>query len=670
MAVTKIEITSRTPYFGGQSFGDVGQYEDLRGTIHFAVDPALAANRAIVDLDKAPRDSDGRVTFKGDFRLFRPADPSRANRSLLFEVVNRGRQRMPFSQSPAEPEPTNTANPGDGFLMRRGWTVAWCGWEWDIIDDPALIGLDAPEALGEDGTPIQGEVLIQLQPNDSSSYFHLSHESLHPRPGLGRFFQRKPYPAADVDDPAARLTMRETEYGERREVPRAKWRFAREEAGQAVADDSHVWLEGGFQAGLIYELIYRTRICPVVGSGFLAVRDCVSFLRHAAEGNPVAGLIDHTFGYGQSQCGRFLRHYLSCAMNVDEEGRRVFDGLIPHVAGARRGEFNHRYAQPSAQHALSFGHLPPFHDLPQHDPVTGAEYPGLLDAQKRAGGVPKIFHTNTSSEYWRSEASLCHSDTAAARDVEPGDDSRIYVLAGTEHGAGMVPPPAADPKGAHAANTRNTVHYGPPLRALFLALEEWVVRGVEPPASAVPRLADGSAASREAVLEWFSRVPETAVLDAEQLPVLRRVDVGPRASEGIAQLPAKIGEDYPSFVSAVDDDGNEVAGIRLPDLTVPLGSHTGWNPRHPDTCAGNERALGQNVDMYGSTLPFPRTKAERERRRDPRLSIQERYADRADYLDGVRTAATELVRRRFLVEEDVELVLKHAAERYDYFTRA
>jgi hypothetical protein len=437
-----------------------------------------------------------------------------------------------------------------------------------------------------------------------------------------------------------------------------------------VTDDSHVWLEGGFQPSLIYELIYRTRTCPVVGAGFLAVRDCVSFLRRPADGNPVAGQIDHTFGYGQSQTGRFLRHFLSSAMNVDEDDQQVFDGLVPHVAGARRGEFNHRYAQPSAQHALSFGHLPPFHDLPQRDPVTGAAYPGLLDAQRRASGVPKIIHTNTSSEYWRSEASLCHSDTAATRDVDPGETARVYLLAGTEHGAGTVPPPAADPKGALTANTRNTVNYAPPLRALFLALEEWVVRGVEPPSSAVPRLADGSAASREATLEWFARLPGASALDPDELPALRRIDLGPRVAEGIAALPPHIGEHYPCFVSAIDEDGNEVAGIRMPDLTVPLGSHTGWNPRHPDICGGNTRALGQNVDMYGSTLPFPRTQAERERRRDPRLSIEERYGDRANYLARVREAAIELVRRRFLVEEDVELVVKQSGDRFDYFTRA
>ena len=664
MGVTRLEISSTRPYAAGQSFGDIGQYEDVRGTIHFAVDPEHPANRSIVDLDKAPRDAEGRVTFKGDFRLFRPTDSARANRSLLFDVVNRGRQRMLYSHAPAPAEPTDEMHPGDGFLMRRGWTVALCGWEWDVIDEPALVHFDAPQAVGSDGEPIQGEILVLFQPSEPHAYQHLSHESLNPRPGLSRFFRRKPYPAADVNDQSARLTVRDSDYSERREIPRAQWRFARVEDEQVVADDCYVWLDGGFQPGLIYELIYRTRICPIVGTGFLAVRDCVSFLRHATEGNPVAGLIDHTFAVGQSQTGRFLRHFLSDGMNLDELGRRVLDGVLPHVAGARRGEFNQRYAQPSAQHAQSFGRLPPFHDLPQPD------LPGLLEHYARGGGVPKIFHTNSSSEYWRSEASLSHSDTTASADVDPGEHSRAYLLAGTEHGPGAVPPPATDPKGARAANTRNTVNYGPPLRALFIALEDWVVRGIEPPPSAVPRLSDGTAATRQAVLEWFSRVPGAALLDADELPTIRRADFGPDASKGVPRYPATFGEPYPCFVSAVDDDGNEVAGIRLPDLTVPLGSHTGWNPRHPDTCTANERSLGQGVDMFGSTLPFPRTRAERERRRDPRLSIQERYADRADYLNGVRAAATDLVRQRFLLEEDVELVVKHAGERYDYFTRA
>ncbi|HXI17692.1 MAG TPA: alpha/beta hydrolase domain-containing protein [Chloroflexota bacterium] len=690
MTVTRLDITSRTPFAGGQSFGSAGPYEDVRGTIHFAVDPFHTANRRIVDLAKASRDADSRIHFKADFRLFRPADPARANRRLLLEVVNRGRQLMPFCLTPAPPEPTADVNPGDGFLMRQGWTVAWCGWQWDVIDDPALIGLDAPQALEENGLPIQGQVVIRFQPNEPHRTKHLSHYASDPRPGINRFQYHRPYPAADLNDPDAQLFVHDHPGEVRTEIPRTRWRFAREDDnGNAVPDDTFLWLDdpaggdgegpatggkrasagesGGFQPGRIYELRYRTRVCPVAGAGLIAVRDCVSFLRSASveQGNPVAGLIDHTYGYGQSQCGRFLRDFLLEGMNLDEAGRQVFDGLIPHVAGARRGEFNHRYAQPSAQHSPGFGHLPPFHDLEQHDPgngLTGNTIPGLLDLQRRLGGVPKIFHTNSSSEYWRSEASLVHSDTAATRDVDPAPEARVYVLAGTEHGAGMVPPPDVHASGARCANQRNTVHYGPLMRALLVALDRWVSLGEEPPESAVPRLANGTAATRGEMLAFFRHVPGAALPQPERLPTLRRLDLDPAVARGVPDLPAKTGEPYPCFVSTVDEDGNEVAGIRLPDVTVPLASHTGWNPRH-ESMGGR----GEIVDMLGSTIPFPRTREEGERTGDPRRSIAERYRDCDDYLTRVRTAAQALVTLRHLLPEDVDVVLTHAAARYDFF---
>jgi hypothetical protein len=402
----------------------------------------------------------------------------------------------------------------------------------------------------------------------------------------------------------------------------------------------------------------------VAGSGLLAVRDCVSFLRSDAEGNPLAGQVERTYGYGVSQCGRFLRHFLALGLNVDEAGRQVFDGLIPQVAGARRGEFNHRYAQPSAQHVASFGHLPPFHDDAQRDPLTGEMVPGLLDRQRQRGGVPKVFHVNSSSEYWRSDASLIHTDLGAARDATPAAESRAYLLAGTEHGPGAVPPPAEHPAGARWANPRNTVNYAPLLRAALVNLDRWVSDGVEPPPSAVPRLADGSAAAREDVLARFERLPGVAVPAAERLPRLHRLDLGPAAATGVASLPAQAGEAYPCFVAAVDDDGNELAGIRLPDLTVPLASHTGWNPRHPE--AGG---AGQIVDMLGASLPFPASAEQRQRSGDPRRPLDERYQSREDYLERVRAAAEALVAQRSLLAEDVELVVTQAGARYDYYSR-
>ena len=652
MAAIRLEIHSRAPYEGGIAFGDAGPYERLNGVLHFAVDPGDAANGRIVDLDRAARDAEGRVHFSADFCLLQPADPARANRRLLFDVVNRGRKVAPrmFNRAGVELTPTARIDPGDGFLMRRGWTVAWCGWQWDVVRSPALMGLTAPQALA-DGRPIQGEVLVRFQLNELSPD-HLLADRIH-----------HPYPAADVDDPAAVLTVQDWSDGPRTTIPRDRWRFARDEGGRPVADDTRVWLAGGFAPGRIYEVVYRTRICPVVGTGLLAVRDAVAFLRNADTGeNPCAGRIDRTYGFGVSQSGRFLRHFLYLGLNLDEAGRQVFDGVIPHVAGARRGEFNHRFAQPSAQATRSFGHLMPFTDDDQTDPLTG-QTDGLLRRLRARGGVPRIFTTNTSAEYWRGDCSLIHTDLLGGRDVEPPAEVRIYHFAGTQHGPGALPlgrvSPADGSRGMHGFNA---VDYTPLLRAALVNLDRWVTAGDKPPPSAFPRLDDGAAAPAPAVLAAFRAIPGATVPDPDRLPVMRRVDLGPEAAQGIGRFPAVPGETYPTFVSAVDGDGNEVGGIRLPDLTVPVATYTGWNPRDPAT-----GGTGQIISMQGSTLPFPATAEARAGAGDPRPAIAERYRDRDDYLGRVRDAAERLAAEGYILAEDVELVVRSAGERYDAF---
>jgi hypothetical protein len=643
VAVTRLEITRRKPYAHG--------YERLDGTIHFAVDPAHPANAMIVDLDAAARDEPGRVRFWADFCLLQPAGAAGANRRLLFHVVNRGRLTLPFCRPPPTPEPSDDLDPGDGFLLRHGWTVAMCGWQWDVERRPGLLGLEAPQALetaDRGRRPIQGRVAVRFQPNEPHPDQILSHMPLHPPPGR-LSYAHKPYPAADVDDPEAVMTVRETFTGPATVVPRARWRFARDERGRPVPDDTRVRLEGGFQPGLVYEVVYRTRICPVVGTGLLAVRDCTSFLRYDPE-SPAAGRIDRAYGFGVSQCGRFLRQYLLDALNLDEAGRPVFDGLIPDVAGARRGQFNHRFAQPSDPHAPGFAHTPPF--------LEGE----LIAGQRAKGGLPKVITTNTSSEYWRSDCSLIHTDEAATRDVDPPAEVRIYHFAGTRHGSGALPMTDATPAGARAANELTVVDYSTLLRAVLVSLDRWVSDGVEPPPNAFPRLSDGTAVPREKVLEKLARIPGVVPLDREKLPTLRRVDLGQRAADGIGRFPAELGAPYPSRVSDVDADGNEIAGIRLPDLTVPVGTHTGWAARHPST-----GGAGQLLDMTGFTVPFAAAAAERQRAGDPRAAIAERYRDRDDYLVRVRAAAEELVEQRYLLAEDVDLVVNLCAERYDAF---
>jgi hypothetical protein len=381
----------------------------------------------------------------------------------------------------------------------------------------------------------------------------------------------------------------------------------------------------------------------VVGTGLLATRDCVAWLRHApAAENPAAGRIDFAYATGRSQCGRFLRHFLYEGLNVDEDGRQVFDGLLPHVAGARLGEFNQRYGQPSETNPRGRGGRFPFASETLTDPLTG-ETDGLLRRQREVGGVPRIFTTNTSSEYWRSDCSLIHTDPAGKRDVEPPAEERIYLIAGHQHGPGLPLLSDTTPIGARGANTFNVVDGAPAERALLVRLDQWLTQGVEPPPSAFPRLADGTAVARESVLAQLDGLPGLDLLDPELLPRLRR---GDRA--------------YPSYAPAVDADGNEIVGIRVPDVRVPVGTHTGWVARHPAT-----GGAGQLLDMMGATLPLPVTASERTRDADPRAALAERYRDREDYMAQALAAARHLVEEGFLLEEDVQLAVDLAAQRYD-----
>jgi hypothetical protein len=659
MAVSRLEITSREPFADRASFGDAGPYERVNGVLHFAVDPAHPANAAIVDLDRAERSADGRVHFSADVCVLQPADPERGARRLVLDILNRGGKPINGAINLAKPPvaPTDAIDPGDGLLFRRGWSVAWCGWQWDVEPGAGVMTLRAPTAL-ENGSPIAGEVAVRLQPAESVPACRLGH-------AIG-VAAHKPYVAADVDDPAAVLTVRDGLDAPRQVIPREQWRFARDEDGRAVADPAWIRLEGGFERGRLYEVVYRTATCPVVGAGLLAVRDAAAFLRYgtAGEGNPSAGRIDHAYSFGVSQSGRFLRHFLYLGLNLDEQGRLVYDGVLPVVAGARRGEFNQRFGQPSITERPGFGHLPPFTDEPQATSANGATgEAGLLSRQRRLGGVPKVMYTNTAAEYWGfGGASLMHTDPAGERDVEPAPEARIYHFAGTQHSAGTLEFMHASLVFSPGGNPFNVVDYRPLTRAALVNLDRWASAGVEPPESQYPRFADGTAVPRETVLAQFAAIPGAALPAPAKLFESRRLDLGPDAAAGIGRYPPVSGEAYPAVVSAVDDDGNELAGIRLPDVAVPVATNTGWNPRRSDT--GGD---GETVLMAGSCLPFTATAAERQERDDPRPAIAERYASRAEYEARVRQATAQLVAERYVLAEDVELVVANALARYDAF---
>ena len=641
MPIESLTLSRRIPYRGGATFGDVGSYEQIEGELHYAVDPTDAANARIVDLPLAPRGSDGLVRFKGAVTVLQPADAERGNGSLLLDVPNRGRRlALGFNLISPDVALADPTHPGDGLLFRRGFALATVGWQWDV--DPQLgYWLKAPHALSASGEPLRGEVICQLRPDRDTRTMHIGQ--------LGA----APYQPKNLDDPAARLYITNEHTRVHRLMPRAEWRFARRTADGVQPSGAHVHLPAGFKAGQLYQLVFVAEGAPVVGCGLLAIRDAAQWLRRSE-----LSAYRHVLGYGVSQTGRFLRHFLYEGMNALAPGQRAFDGLFINIAGGQRGDFNHRFAQPSSAGAPSFGQQFPFATSPVRDASSGNT--GDLLARDRASGtVPKIFITNTSWEYWRGDASLTHIGPDG-RDLPQDADVRIYHFAGCQHIGGVFPPTSENAVLAvKALQPFSIVDHGTLLRAALVNLHAWVSRGTLPPPSRHPRRDDGSAQSRADVLRAFPAVPGLHRLDPQTLAAIRAVRI--TIHDGAATYPVEEGAAYPAFVSAVDADGNETAGIRLPAVAAPVATHTGWNPRHPDTGAPDQAAI-----FVGSTLFFPRDAGDRERSGDVRPSVAERYADRAAYLARVAAVIDELVRAGYVLDEDRELLLRHCAAHFDW----
>lgn len=621
-----LDIQSRATVLNGHAFGNTGAYEKIAGTIRFAVDPKHPLHQRITDIDLAPRNAQGLVEFAGDFYVLKPVDMKKGNGRLLMDVANRGRKVAlgMFNSTPRVPDPSTPEDFGNGFLMREGYTVGWVGWQIDVPRRDGLMALDVPCAKG-----VTGWVRCRLRPNLAAEVLPLADRA------------HIPLVTSDMNDAEASITVREHGGDPAVKLLRNAWRFT---------DAGHVAVNGGFKPGAIYDVLFRS-VDPLLGGlSFLAVRDAAALLRwgSAASGNPCAGAIERAYLFGVSQSGRFLRQMLHLGLDEDVQGRMVFDAVLPHVAGGRRGEFNLRFGQPSLNSQDTVGNLPPFRDEE------------LFAKQIARGKTPKIFATNTSAEYWRGDASLIHTNAAGTRDAEPADFVRTYLFAGTQHTPGAMPPLPADANtGGRGAHMFNVTDYAPLLRAVLVNLDLWVSKGVAPPASRFPRLADRTAEEGESVTAFFKTLPGVSVPERIVRPAA--LDFGPEIERGIATVPPKVGEKFKVYVSAVDADGNETAGIRLPDTAIPVATVTGWNPRHPA-----QGAAGDLMQMMGSTLPFARTRAEREQRRDPRLSIAERYPSRAAYREAVRAAAQKLVAERYLLAEDVDPIVERGGKRWDW----
>ena len=637
--VTRIEIASQAPFAGGRSFGATGPYVRVIGRFHGELDPTHPSNRNIVDLRAAPRNARGKVEYSADFDILRPADPAKGNGTLFYDVNNRGNKRIVHLLNDVPPSNAldTPDSVGDGFLMRHGFSVAWSGWIPGLPRTPHLLRLEVPSAPGIEA-PVWDEFLFN---NNSQREARLS------------------FSAASLEKANALLTVRDRNDDTPSVVQRDAWEFLDDGAIRLLPRGTP------FRAGALYQFSYRARNPPVAGIGYAATRDWIGFLRYAqrdAAGtpNPLGPegrhRIGHALAHGTSQSGRFLRDLLHQGFNETEDLRIVFDGMNPHIASARL-YLNWRFAQPNRAYSMGYGFLGypdagfPFAYEKQRDPMRRLE-DGLLERCRKRDLCPKILHTVTSTEYWQGGHSLNTADAAGEKDLALPENVRIYHFAGTQH---VITPTM--PKGVCAlpANgaPNGAVDPRPGMRALLLALDRWVKQGTPPPPSVYPRIADGTLVAASA--QKWPALPDFA---APRSPnPMAQFDYGQKLAEGIIDTvpPAPHPFRYKVLVPQIDADGNELAGLRMPEQAVPFATTTGWALR-----SAEGGGAGELCYLDGMALPFAKTAAEREAARDPRPSLAERYQDRNAFLSRIRSAAQDLVKRGYYLEEDVEKTVQRA----------
>lgn len=646
-AVERIEITERAPFAPGVAFGEYGAYEKIRGVAYYALDPKAAANASIVDLKRAPRDKKGRVLFSSEFVLLRPtaAQPT----TLLYDVNNRGNIAIlgqVNGRSPAQNDPATVADAGDGFLMRHGFSLLFSAWTWDVAPTMPVAGTPPsrplvfapPVAKGVKGK-VQNEFTVNT-PTDIVSYAGMR--------GLT-------YEPATPNDPRAQLTQRARQGDKRKPIPRSAWKFV---APELKGGPGRVQLEGGFQPDTIYEITYVAKDPYVTGAGLAGIRDLLSHFRdHPFEGVPAPR---NVLMFGISQSGRLIGRMMHDGLNVDEAGKLVFNGAYLQVPGAGGSAgFNSRFAQPTRHPSMMEEHdYPadafPFTSTPARDPATGKSASTLDKARDKQGNLPKLIYANTSTEFWNRGASLIGTTPDGERDVAPADNVRIYGFIGAQHYVGR-----SNKRAPFTACVSTSDHYLP-MRALIVALDEWTVNGKLPPASAYPSLADGTLTT---VADYRAIFPKGLGITPPQQNLREpRLNFGPRfAWQGIADtVPPKHGDDYETRVPTPDADGNDRGGVRLVELQAPLGTHTGWNLRAPET--GFAWATSR---FDGSFVPFARTEAERIAAGDPRPSLEMRYSGREAYAAAVKAAAERQVAAGLLLREDVERTMNKNLGLYD-----
>jgi len=524
--VSSFELTSRQPYAGGMSFGDVGAYEEIIGRIHYEIDPANPLNQIIVDLDLAPLNARGMVELSGDIEIIAPVNPSNGNDVAIIDIPNRGNRISLRFNKPDANEPV-----GDGYLMNQGYTLVWVGWEFDVNRG---LRLDVPST---------------------------------------------------VDNEAM----------------------------------------------------------PIAGLGFAAVRDIGSWIKYSADSLISA---EHLISFGLSQSGRYLRNYLYLGFNTDEEGRKVYDGMMPHIAGSSKIDLNRRGAEPISQGQYIETSYP-FADEAYIDPVTGLSE-GLLENPRASQNQPRIFYSNSAVEYWGGGrvAALVHTSPDGSQDLTLPENVRFYFLAATQHGPGPFPPAA--PGNGQLSN--NPLDYWWHMRALLAALTDWVRDDIAPPASAHPTLRDNT----------LVRPDQVNFPDISGVHSLANVSARNRADNPLLENQGGAGAALPLLVPQVDQNGNDMSGLLHPELTVPLATYTGWNFNNPER--GDPDLL---FPLAGSYIAFAPTREAREASNDPRLSIEERYSDKQDFLEKISNATQESIDARYILASDKAGIIERASQHWD-----
>ena len=682
--ITRVEITKTEPAFGGQSFGAVGSYERLIGKAYGEVDPRSPANALIQDIALAPRNVRGMVEYVTDIDILRPADRSKSNGVLFFNIVNRGNKGglslfnadVPLNLAANN----NIAAPGDGFMQRQGYTIVWFGWQADVAAGSNRLTIKVPIARNADGSSITGVVRSELTtapqtiPTTPTTTLNLSS-------GWFTAMATTAYPTVSTDNrtPLAdrflpQLTVRIREHEPRVTIPNTEWSFGACDAGKpATVNDTQICYPAGFKPGHIYELTYRVRDPLVLGLGFAAARDLGSFLKSATadaggNANPVLIPGAKAIVMGSSQSGRYVRSFIHLGFNRDEDGRIVFEGAFPHIGGGLM-PLNVRFGQPGRATTEQLDHLYPGAEFPfaygsVHDPLTGRTQ-GILDRCTSSNTCPKIVHAATALEMWELRQSLGFSDPLGIRDLEEPANVRSYIMTSTQHGAAALPLPQQAPFGACQQQPNPSPHTWT-VRALLQALTAWIRDGVDPPPSARPTIAAGTLVAADQV--HFPHIPQTNYGNVAR-PAVRITGVNdplhvqdygedyrPEETSGIVSVnPPKVSAArYGNLVPQVDEDGNDLDGIRNVFVQVPIGTYTGWNLFN--------RSFFEDgfCTLQGSFIPFAQTKQERLLVDDPRLSIEERYPSKEVYVATVKKAAASLVAARHLLPEDAVRLVSQA----------